>query len=89
MMNINENPENEEMQNYDNYQYRENIEEMENVTDDIIKNENEAQIQNFQEEDNNNINNIQSNIEIFEDASNHIEEINENQENFKDENQNY
>ena len=49
---------------------------MVNIPDDDIKNENEAQIENYQEVDNNN---IQANTQIFEDANYHNEEINEKQ----------
>jgi hypothetical protein len=90
MININENEnENhsqdlEDMQIYNNYQFRANIEEIvdiqyrDNDNDNYINNQNDELIENYQDV-NNNINNIQSNIEIFEDVNNHIEEINENQ----------
>ena len=95
-MNINENEildENGDMQNYDNYQYRENLEGMVDIRDgnndnDQIQNENEEQIDNYQDENNSNINNIQNNIEIFEDVNAHIEEIQENQSHNQSHNQN-
>lgn len=82
-INMNENLDNNNMLNYDN-QYRQNYEEMVEIQNEEIK-----EINNEQMGENLNINNIQNNIEIFEDAGNHIEEMNDNEDIYKEENHIY
>lgn len=84
--------ENEDPQNYENYDYQENMEgnmqenndlmDKGQINEEPIENEN-LNYENMENLGNmGNLNNIHSNIEIFEDVNNHIEEMLDNNENF-------
>ena len=73
---------NEEINNYDNYEYRENLDNIENQEN--IENNQQIKMNENMQENIDDVNNIHSNIEIFEDVNNHIEEMINDQENYKD-----